>query len=139
MNWDLFWTIVAPILKWLGLVMLFVMPVASLLTWGERRQGAMMQDRLGPNRANIGKYRAWGIFHFVADALKMLFKEDFVPGKAHRALFTLAPVMALAPVLIAFALIPFGPPIDIHKVFTVLDPNSVNLGPDKMFHDGPLI
>src|SRR5262245_23286013 len=111
--------------KWLGLVMLFVMPVASLLTWAERRQSAMMQDRLGPNRANIGPFRAWGIFHFVADALKMIFKEDFVPARAHRALFTLAPLMALTPVLIAFALIPFGPPIDFHQLGQVLSPADV--------------
>lgn len=97
--------------KWLILVMLFVMPVASLLTWAERRQSAMMQDRLGPNRANIGPIRLWGILHFVADALKMIKKEDFIPANAHKALFSLAPILALAPVLIAFAIIPFGPTI----------------------------
>src|SRR5262245_54570014 len=111
--------------KWLGLVMLFVMPVASLLTWAERRQSAMMQDRLGPNRANIGPVRLWGILHFVADALKMIFKEDFVPARAHRLLFTLAPLLALAPVLIAFSLIPFGPPVNFHKLGEVLGPSDV--------------
>ncbi len=84
------------------------MPLASLLTWAERRQSAMMQDRLGPNRANIGPIKAWGILHFVADAVKMIFKEDFVPGKAHKFLFTLAPILAMAPVLIVAAIIPFG-------------------------------
>jgi NADH-quinone oxidoreductase subunit H len=94
--------------KTLLLVLAFVMPLASLLTWAERRQSAMIQDRLGPNRANIGKLRFWGILHFVADALKMMFKEDFVPAKAHKVLFTLAPILALAPALIIFAIIPFG-------------------------------
>src|SRR5215471_1055355 len=112
-------------LKWLALVFLFVMPVASLLTWAERRQSAMMQDRLGPNRANIGPLRLWGITHFMADALKMLFKEDIVPARAHRALFTLAPIMALAPVLIAFALIPFGPTVDFGHFWKVLTPDQV--------------
>src|SRR6266403_915868 len=70
--------------KWLFLIMGLVMPLASLLTWLERRQSAMMQDRLGPNRANIGPFKAWGITHFLADALKFLFKEDYVPGKAPR-------------------------------------------------------
>jgi NADH-quinone oxidoreductase subunit H len=119
-------------LKWVGLVIIFVMPVASLLTWAERRQSAMMQDRLGPNRANIGPFKAWGIFHFFADALKMLFKEDFVPARAHKALFTLAPIMALAPVLIAFALIPFGPPINFHELGRVL-------GPRDLMGDGTVI
>ncbi|HUH03668.1 MAG TPA: complex I subunit 1 family protein [Kofleriaceae bacterium] len=109
--------------KWLFLVMLFVMPVASLLTWAERRQSAMMQDRLGPNRANIGRFRLWGILHFVADALKMIGKEDVVPAKAHRQLFSLAPILALAPVLIALAIIPFGPTI-YPEMFTSVLPTS---------------
>ena len=85
------------------------MPLASLLTWPERRQSAMMQDRLGPNRANIGPIKAWGITHFLADALKFIFKEDYVPGKAHKFLFMWAPIMAMAPALIVAAIIPFGP------------------------------
>ncbi len=119
-------------LKWLGLIMVFVMPVASLLTWAERRQSAMMQDRLGPNRANIGSVRIWGILHFVADAVKMLFKEDFVPAKAHKTLFRLAPVLAFAPVLIAFAIIPFGPTIHVDHLFKVLDPYSAPSGGERL-------
>lgn len=110
--------------KWLLLVMLFVMPVASLLTWAERRESAMMQDRLGPNRANIGPIRLWGILHFVADALKMIKKEDFVPANAHKGLFSLAPILALAPVLIAFAIIPFGPTIYPHQFWQPLGANT---------------
>ena len=86
--------IAAALIKILVFVVLFAMGLASLLTWLERRQSAMMQDRLGPNRANIGRWRAWGIPHFVADALKMMFKEDFIPPMANRFLFTLAPVLA---------------------------------------------
>jgi NADH:ubiquinone oxidoreductase subunit H len=97
-----------PATKWLLLVMGLVMPLASLLTWAERRQSAMMQDRLGPNRANIWKIKLKGILHFVADALKMISKEDFVPGSVHRGLFALAPILAIAPVLIAFAIIRSG-------------------------------
>jgi NADH-quinone oxidoreductase subunit H len=58
----------------------------------------------------------------------MLFKEDFVPARAHKALFTLAPILALAPVLISFGLIPFGPPIDFHRLGDVLMPNDVTPG-----------
>src|SRR4051812_24035581 len=100
--------------KWIFLILALVMPLASLLTWAERRQSAMMQDRLGPNRANIGPIKLKGILHFVADALKMIFKEDFIPANVHRGLFALAPILALAPVLIAFAIIPFGPTIYPH-------------------------
>ena len=117
----LFWVLDSAAFKWFFLIFLLVMPLASLLTWAERRQSAMMQDRLGPNRANIGPIRLWGILHFVADALKMISKEDFVPEKAHRVLFTLAPILALAPVLIAFAIIPFGPTIYPHELHHVID------------------
>ncbi|HXU81171.1 MAG TPA: complex I subunit 1 family protein [Polyangia bacterium] len=94
--------------------------IASILTWLERRQSAMMQDRVGPNRAYLlpprkgetrGRWRMWGITHFMADALKFLFKEDFVPPKAHKLLFALGPILALAPALIVSAIIPFGPDI----------------------------
>src|SRR5437667_12847553 len=102
-------TVIVSTIKILFMVLLFAMPLASILTWMERRQSAMMQDRLGPNRANIGPFKMWGITHFMADALKFLFKEDFVPPKAHKFLFALAPILALAPALIVAAIIPFGP------------------------------
>src|ERR1700756_5109877 len=97
--------------KILFMILGFAMPLASILTWLERRQSAMMQDRLGPNRANIGPFRAWGITHFLADAVKFLFKEDFVPSKAHKFLFMWAPIMAMAPALIVSAIVPFGAPL----------------------------
>jgi NADH-quinone oxidoreductase subunit H len=109
----------AAIIKIAFMILGFLMPLASILTWLERRQSAMMQDRLGPNRANIplpwrwkGKqanWRMWGITHFMADALKFMGKEDFVPSKSHKFLFGLAPIMAMAPALIVAAIIPFGP------------------------------
>src|SRR5689334_17927418 len=97
------------IVKILFMVLGFLMPLASILTWLEQRQSAMMQDRLGPNRANIGPIKAWGITHFLADAVKFIFKEDYVPSKAHKFLFMWAPIMAMAPALIVAAIIPFGP------------------------------
>jgi NADH-quinone oxidoreductase subunit H len=109
--------VVAAIIK-VVFIMLAVGPgVASILTWLERRQSSMMQDRLGPNRANIGPFKAWGITHFLADALKFLFKEDFVPPKAHKFFFALAPILALAPALIVAAIIPFGAPLCWGQLF----------------------
>jgi len=123
--WHLPWQILDfPAVKWLFLVLALVMPLASLLTWAERRQSAMMQDRLGPNRANIGPIKLKGILHFVADALKMIFKEDFIPANVHKGLFALAPVLSLAPVLIAFCIIPFGPTIYPHVFTQTFDPSA---------------
>jgi NADH-quinone oxidoreductase subunit H len=100
------------LVKILLLVLAFIMPLASLLTWMERKQSAMMHDRLGPNMAalKIGSLslRLWGIPHFIADAIKMLFKEDFIPRNAHRALYSLAPALAFIPALLVFTIVPFG-------------------------------
>ena len=95
-------------LKAVFIAVFFALTLAVILVWMERRQSAMIQDRLGPNRANIGRWKLWGLLHVVASGLQMFFKEDFVPGKANRFLFALAPVLALAPAFIVFGVIPFG-------------------------------
>src|SRR3989442_6572346 len=89
-------------------VMLFVLNVAALLGWVERKQSAIMQDRIGANRASIFGVRALGLFHPLADTLKMLTKEDFRPARADRLLFELAPFVSVFFALVAFASIPFG-------------------------------
>ncbi len=107
------------------LVLVIVMPIASLLTWAERKQSAMMQDRIGPNRAKLGGIRAWGIIHFIADAVKMIMKEDFVPAKANKVLFSLAPVMAIVPVFVTFAIVPFGSEICVGHLTDVVANTAV--------------
>ena len=103
--------IVATLVKILIMVG-FLINVAALLTWFDRRGGGMIQDRVGPNRAllNIGKFelRVAGLLHTAADGVKFFFKEDFIPPKADKLLFALAPMMCLAPVLALTAVIPFG-------------------------------
>jgi NADH-quinone oxidoreductase subunit H len=81
---------------------------APVLTWVERKQSAMMQDRVGANRADIFGFTALGLFHIISDALKMFTKEDFIPQGANRALHTLAPIIALVPAILTFAVVPFG-------------------------------
>ena len=96
------------LLKIVAIVLVFVMVVATLMTWADRKQSALIQDRIGPNRANIGNVRAAGLVHILADALKTLFKEDFVPRDANSALFGIAPFLAFVPALLSFAVIPVG-------------------------------
>src|SRR5258707_3393910 len=96
------------------LMLLFVMVIATLLTVAERKWSAMIQDRIGPNRARIAlpflRDRALGgLPHLPADVLKMLFKEDFKPAGADRLLFNLAPILAFAPSFALFAVVPVGP------------------------------
>jgi NADH-quinone oxidoreductase subunit H len=85
-----------------------VLGLTSLLTWMERKQSAVMQDRLGANRASILGVRAFGLPHIFSDALKMFFKEDYVPPGGDRLLHTVAPCVALFFALMGFAVIPFG-------------------------------
>lgn len=79
-----------------------------LITWVERKQSAVMQDRIGANRADIFGIRILGLFHPLADVVKLLSKEDVVPGGASRSLHLLAPVIGLVPAIITLAVIPYG-------------------------------
>lgn len=120
----------------------FAIGLAAVLTWMERRQSAMMQDRVGPERANLmgpdpekakqgwlrGRLRLWGLIHPLADSLKLATKEDFVPPRAHQLVYTLAPMLALVPVLLVFAVIPFGPPVMLDQLGTVLPAAREDLG-----------
>ena len=90
-----------------------ILTLTSLLTWQERKQSAVMQDRLGANRAPIFGVRAFGLMHIFADALKMFFKEDYVPPGGDKVLHTAAPIISLFFALMSFAAIPFGDTIQI--------------------------
>lgn len=81
---------------------------APLLGWVERKQSALMQDRIGANRADIFGFTLFGLLHTLTDAIKLIAKEDFIPKGADRPLHYLAPFIAVVPALIAFAVIPFG-------------------------------
>ncbi len=118
---QLVWTII----KILIMVM-FVLNLAAILTWADRRQSSMIQDRIGPNRAVIkvfGKeFRLLGLLHPAADGLKFFTKEDFMPPKADKLLFTLAPIMAMGMVFTLVGTIPFGDTVCLHE-FRVNWPN----------------
>lgn len=85
-------------------IMLVVVVAGALLSFIERRLLGWWQDRYGPNR--VGPF---GMFQLAADMLKMFFKEDWTPLFADRLIFTLAPVVAMSALLIAFAIVPITP------------------------------
>jgi NADH-quinone oxidoreductase subunit H len=89
----------------IGLNLAFMAPV---LAWVERKQSAVMQDRIGANRAGVFGFTFMGLLHSGADAIKLIFKEDFIPRGADRVMHTLAPVMVVIPALVVFSVIPFG-------------------------------
>ncbi len=81
----------------------FVAVLVMSQVWAERKVIARIQDRVGPNR--VGPF---GILQSVADALKLLTKEDIVPANADRLVFALAPLVVLVPSLMIFAVLPFN-------------------------------
>ena len=109
-------------------VMGFVLNVAAILGWVERKQSAIMQDRIGANRASILGFRVMGLFHPLADAIKMLTKEDFRPARADKLLFSLAPFVSVFFALVAFASIPFGDTLRVGGREFQLQAVTLNVG-----------
>ena len=96
------------VVKSLFILIVMVAGLAPVITWIERKQSAVMQDRIGANRANAGGITLLGLLHPVADILKLLSKEDVVPAGANRIMHLISPVIAAVPAVIAFAVIPFA-------------------------------
>jgi NADH-quinone oxidoreductase subunit H len=95
-------------------VLAFLLGLATVFTWVERKQSAVMSDRIGANRAYVRlpftqiKLVWWGLFHGLADGGKMLLKENFTPSTYDRFCYNAAPWLVAVPVLLVFAVIPFG-------------------------------
>jgi NADH-quinone oxidoreductase subunit H len=107
------------------LVVLFLLIVQSvpILVWLERRGSAFIQNRFGPNR--IGPM---GLLQLLADAVKFLFKEEFVPAKAIKFLYYSAPIIALVPATLAFAAIPLGHPLQWNEYVFKVQGYEMNIG-----------
>jgi NADH-quinone oxidoreductase subunit H len=101
----------------------FLLTMATLFTWVERKQSAVMSDRIGANRAYLRlpftqvRLVAWGLFHGIADGLKMILKENFTPNVYDRTCYQLAPWLAAVPVLLVFAVVPFGGTVQPGRLF----------------------
>jgi NADH-quinone oxidoreductase subunit H len=107
------------LLKTVFLIFMVVLPMVSYTVYAERRVSALMQDRLGPNRTGFplslipGVKKDWspflgGLGQPVADAVKFLLKEDFVPAHVNKFYFWIAPTLSMMPALVTLAAIPFG-------------------------------
>jgi NADH-quinone oxidoreductase subunit H len=93
------------------IIIALLIPIAAMLVWVERRMIGIWQDRLGPNR--VGPY---GTLQSLADLLKILGKEDWIPPFSDRLVFTIAPVIGAVCVLMSFAVIPFSPSIGVSNL-----------------------
>lgn len=95
--------VVWPLIQ-IGIVVTVVAVWVAYGTYLERKISAFIQARLGPMRVG-----PWGLLQPIADGLKLLTKEDFIPEKADRWIFFFAPYIAVAAAFIVFSVIPFGP------------------------------
>lgn len=101
-------------LLFIGYAVAVLLVFGTVLTWVERKQAAVMSDRIGANRAYVRipftqiKLVWLGLFHGLADGLKMMLKEDFKPATYDAFAYAIAPWVVFTPVLLVFAVIPFG-------------------------------
>jgi NADH-quinone oxidoreductase subunit H len=122
---------VDPVLNLTGVMIVstFNLLIVLFLIWFERKVVARLQDRIGPNRVG-GRF---GLLQSVADAMKLLTKEDIIPAGADRFVFNLAPLLAVMAALLVWAVIPFGPGVigtDLNVgLFYVLAISSVSVVP----------
>ena len=111
------------------LVLFMVLNLAGVLGWIERKGSALIQDRIGANRASIFGFAGLGLVNtLIADPIKLLTKEDFVPARGDRFLHTLAPCLALFPALVTFAVIPFGDVLILGDRVINLQVANLNVG-----------
>ena len=95
----LVWTSVLKICVILGIVLTMV----AYSVWAERKVSAFIQDRIGPNRVGWA-----GLIQPIADGLKLLLKENFVPAGVNKFYFSIAPSLAMVPAILVLAVLPFG-------------------------------
>jgi NADH-quinone oxidoreductase subunit H len=111
------------------LVLFMVLNLAGVLGWIERKGSALIQDRIGANRASVFGFAGMGLVNtLLADPVKFLTKEDFVPASGDKFLHTLAPCMAFFPALVTFAVIPFGDVLVIRDHVINLQVADLNFG-----------
>jgi NADH-quinone oxidoreductase subunit H len=110
-------------------MILLVLQVMALGVFFERKVSAVIQDRIGANRASILGFAGLGVINtLVADPIKFLLKEDVTPSGADRFLHFLAPVLAVVPVVAAFAVIPFGDVLEVGGRVVTLQAAQLNVG-----------
>jgi NADH-quinone oxidoreductase subunit H len=114
--------VLIPVIK-IAIIMAILPLIVAAVTLAERKVIAFMQVRLGPMRVG-----PWGLLQPIADPIKLLLKEDIIPARADKWIFMLAPVVCLIPAFIVFAVIPFGPAVNIFGKQVTFYVTDINIG-----------
>ncbi|MFC2157490.1 NADH-quinone oxidoreductase subunit H, partial [Acidobacteriota bacterium] len=110
------------------LALVWLLVLTLYLTWAERKESAVMQDRIGANRATIFGLRMIGLFQPFCDVIKMLFKEDFSPKFSRRFLHTIAPLVSFFFVAVTIATMPFASDLKLGDQVIKLQIIDINVG-----------
>ena len=116
-------------LKILVAIFCFLLPLAVLCSWFERKVCALIQDRVGVNRAKIFKLNFGGLVSVaLINPIKTFLKKDFVPQNASKILHALAPILMVLPAFMCIAVIPFGPPFTASGQEITMQIVNLNVG-----------
>ena len=107
----------------IGGIVTFSLVIAMYTTYAERKVAAVIQDRLGPNRAG-----PFGLFQPLADGLKLFFKEEIIPLTSNKVLFIIGPALAMMTAMLTSAVIPWGSSINVFGRDVSLQIADVNIG-----------
>lgn len=119
MDSALFWEIFVKSL----ILILVLLTGFAYLTYYERRALARIQSRVGPNRAG-----PWGLMQPIADAVKLIFKEEVIPARAYKLVFILAPILTVVPSILIAATVPWGDTVMIAGHEVQLSVSDINVG-----------
>lgn len=111
------------------LAVILAVGLTPIFVWWERRVAGFIQDRTGPNRCNIGPFRLGGLIQSIADMLKLVFKEDFMPSHIkYKFIYTIAPSLVFICYFLTFAVIPFADDIVIDGQSHMMQAIPMQLG-----------
>src|SRR3954454_3977932 len=117
------WTLLVEKLVLIALIITGSLVIAMYATYGERKVAAILQDRVGPNRAG-----PFGLLQPLADGMKLFFKEEIIPNTSNKLLFVLGPSLAMLTAMMTCAVIPWGNKLELFGRTINLQIADINIG-----------